>query len=238
MRFDELMLKVTPDGAVSEFARLPGGGNGHVTFARGDLYATSFTGQRIYRVSTSGEVTHIAGTGARGEADGPGLEATFSWPNGIAAGPRGDRLYVNDFLNRFPPTVEVPPQPLSIVRQIKLPSISSLMVSALQAGGIDAMVDAYRDWKADPATAGLFTEIEVNGLGYQLMGSGQLEAATRVFELNVESYPNSFNVFDSLAEAYMNAGETERAIDYYEKSLELNPGNNNAVKMLERLQDS
>ncbi len=235
---DERMLKITPDGSVSEFATLPGGGNGHVTFARGDLYATSLRGRRIYRVSLAGEVTLIAGTGAIGEQDGPGSEATFSWPNGIAAGPQGDRLYVNDFINRFPPTLEVLPQPLSVVRQIKLPSLADVLVAALESAGIGSMRDAYRAWKADPTAGGVFTEAEVNQLGYQLMGRSQLEAATELFKLNVESYPQSFNVYDSLAEAYMNAGKNDEAIRFYEKSLELNPANSNAVQMLKKIRGS
>jgi sugar lactone lactonase YvrE len=232
---DTRMLKVTPEGTVTEFAQLPGGGNGHVTFVRGSLYATSFQGQRIYRVSLAGDVALIAGTGAVGEHDGPGLEATFSWPNGIAGGPQGDRVYVNDFVNRFPPTIELPPQPLSVVRQIKLPSLSEIMLSALQTDGLPAMVEAHRAWKAEPATAGLYTEVDVNALGYRLMGGGQLEAATEVFKLNVAAYPQSFNVYDSLAEAYMNAGNDELAIQFYEKSLEVNPANTNAVQMLRKI---
>ena len=187
---------------------------------------------------TSGEVTLITGTGTLGEQDGPGLEATFSWPNGIAAGPQGDRLYVNDFINRFPPTLEVLPQPLSIVRQIKLPSLSDALVAALQSGGIGAMRDVYRAWKTDPTAGGVFAEVEVNRLGYQLMGQNQLEAATELFNLNVESYPQSFNVYDSLAEAYMNAGKNDQAIRFYEKSLELNPANSNAVQMLKKIRGS
>jgi sugar lactone lactonase YvrE len=206
---DERMLKITPDGSVSEFATLPGGGNGHVTFARGDLYATSLRGRRIYRVSLAGEVTLIA-----------------------------DRLYVNDFINRFPPTLEVLPQPLSVVRQIKLPSLADVLVAALESAGIGSMRDAYRAWKADPTTGGVFTEAEVNQLGYQLMGRSQLEAATELFKLNVESYPQSFNVYDSLAEAYMNAGKNDEAIRFYEKSLELNPANSNAVQMLKKIRGS
>jgi sugar lactone lactonase YvrE len=232
---DERMLKITPDGAVSEFATLPGGGNGHVTFARGDLYATSFRGHRIYRVSLAGEVTPIAGTGTIGEQDGPGPEATFSWPNGIAAGPQGDRLYVNDFINRFPPTLEVLPQPLAVVRQIKLPSFSDALAAALESGGVGAMRTTYRAWKADATTGGVFTEAEVNQLGYQLMGRNQLEAATELFKLNVESYPQSFNVYDSLAEAYMNGGKNDQAIEFYQKSLELNPANTNAVQMMKKI---
>ena len=56
-----------------------------------------------------------------------------------------------------------------------------------------------------------------------------------MFELNVESYPKSWNPWDSLAEALMNRGDKEKAIAYYEKSLALNPKNQNAVAMLEKL---
>ena len=234
---NEAMLKVTPDGEVTQFATLPGGGNGHVTFARGNLYATSFQGHRIYKVALAGEVTLLAGTGAAGGQDGPALEATFTFPNGIATTTGGGRLYVNDFINRFPPTVELPPQPLSVVRQIKLASISDVLAAALRSGGTQGMVDAYRKWKTDPATAGVFTEVEVNRLGYQLMGGGQLSASTEVFKLNVESYPLSWNVYDSLAEAYMNAGENDKAIQFYKKSLEINPANNNAVEMLKKIRE-
>jgi len=232
---DEKMLRIGSDGEVAEFATLPGGGNGHVTFARGSLYATSFQGHRVYRVSQNGEVSLLAGTGARGETDGAALEATFSWPNGIAAGPQGDRLYINDYVNRTPPTTAIPPVPRSTLRVVMLASLADRMAAALSSGGIDAMTAAYRTWKADPATAGVFTEIEVNGYGYALMAGGRLDTATRVFELNAESYPNSWNAWDSLAEAHMNAGDTARAIELYEKSLELNPANTNATEMLEKL---
>ena len=68
------------------------------------------------------------------------------------------------------------------------------------------------------------------------MGEDDLDGALKVFLLNVELFPESSNVYDSLAEAYMNRGETRLAIQYYEKSLELNPNNTNAVQQLETLQ--
>jgi tetratricopeptide (TPR) repeat protein len=52
---------------------------------------------------------------------------------------------------------------------------------------------------------------------------------------NVEAFPESFNVYDSLGEAYMNSGDTEKAIINYQKSLELNLENNNAKEMLKKL---
>jgi Flp pilus assembly protein TadD len=55
------------------------------------------------------------------------------------------------------------------------------------------------------------------------------------FKLNVEFNPKSWNAYDSLAEAYMQAGEKELAIANYKKSLELNPGNTNATDALKKL---
>lgn len=232
---DGRMLKVTPDGSVAEFATIPGGGNGHIAFTRGNFYVTAFQGQRIYRVSPAGEVSHVAGAGSIGETDGAALEATFSWPNGIAVGPQGDRLYVNDFINRFPPTIAVPPIPRSSVRMIKLASLADTLLAVLQDDGIEAMVAEHRAFKSNPATSAVFTETEVNALGYQVMAAGQLPAAIEIFKLNAEAYPNSWNVYDSLGEAYMNFGNKELAIESYEKSLQINPGNTNAVAMLEKL---
>lgn len=97
------------------------------------------------------------------------------------------------------------------------------------------MEEAHESFKSDPSTSRLFTEAEVNRLGYELMQRGQLEPAMRVFELNVEAYPTSFNVYDSLAEAYMNAGRDKDAITFYEKSLEKNGANQNAIDMIEQI---
>ena len=64
---------------------------------------------------------------------------------------------------------------------------------------------------------------------------GLVEEAIRIFQLNVEAYPDSWNVHDSLGEAYMEAGQTGLAIQSYEKALEINPDNDNAISMLEKL---
>ena len=232
---DGRLLRVDPGGEVSELAVLPGGGNGHIARLRGDLYATSFQGHRLYRITKEGEVTPFAGSGSIGEVDGAALEASFSWPNGIAAGPTGDRLYVNDFINRFPPTAESPPVPLSTVRQITLAAFWTQLAAVRASEGIEAMKAFHRAWKSDPATAGIYTELEVNGFGYGLLQGGDIPGALALFELNTEAYPQSFNTWDSLAEAHAAAGDTESAIRYYEKSLELNPSNTNARDKLVEL---
>ena len=57
----------------------------------------------------------------------------------------------------------------------------------------------------------------------------------KVFEANAELYPDDANTHDSLGEAYAEAGRKDEAISRYRKSLELDPKNDNAAKMLEKL---
>ena len=80
-----------------------------------------------------------------------------------------------------------------------------------------------------------FDEDELNALGYDLMHSKQTRAAVRILQLNTESYPASGNTWDSLGEAYMNAGDNQNAIANYRKSLAINPANRNVLMMLGRL---
>lgn len=78
-------------------------------------------------------------------------------------------------------------------------------------------------------------EAELNVLGYELVHASRLGDAIRVFEQNVTAYPLSANVYDSLGEAYMDAGDTARAIANYRRLLQLNPANHNAADALREL---
>jgi len=66
-------------------------------------------------------------------------------------------------------------------------------------------------------------EADVNNLGYQFLGGGKIDDAIEVFKKNTELYPASWNVWDSLAEGYMNKGDKQLAIDYYNKALSMAP---------------
>jgi tetratricopeptide (TPR) repeat protein len=73
-------------------------------------------------------------------------------------------------------------------------------------------------------------------LGYEFLQNDLTEEAIETFKYAVSEYPESANAYDSLGEAYMKAGNKALAIENYEKSLELDPDNENAKKMLEQLQ--
>jgi CubicO group peptidase (beta-lactamase class C family) len=81
------------------------------------------------------------------------------------------------------------------------------------------------------------SEDSINSLGYQLIGQKKPEEALRIFQLNVQLHPDSWNAYDSLGEAYMNHGDKELAIQNYQKSLELNPRNTGAEKALKKLKE-
>jgi CubicO group peptidase (beta-lactamase class C family) len=115
-------------------------------------------------------------------------------------------------------------------------SIVPVLGKTIAEKGIEAGIAQYRDLKAKQAATYDFAEPELNQLGYQLLRSGKAKEAIEIFELNVEAYPQGFNAYDSLAEAYMAINERELATQNYKKSLELNPNNANAREILKRLE--
>jgi imidazolonepropionase-like amidohydrolase len=78
-------------------------------------------------------------------------------------------------------------------------------------------------------------ERDRNRRGYELLNHGRIDDAIAVFKENADKFPDSANAWDSLAEAYMKAGQKELAIANYKKALELNRHNENAKEMLRKL---
>jgi len=101
---------------------------------------------------------------------------------------------------------------------------------------IDSAITYYYQQKKINPKILLFTERQINTLGYEFLGDGKIEDAIKLFEFNVKVYPSSSNVYDSLGEAHMAKGNYKLAIINYKKSLELNPNNTNAKNILLKLE--
>jgi len=115
-------------------------------------------------------------------------------------------------------------------------SIADLLLSTIVKQDVASAVKQYREWKAGPSAAEYnFAETELNTLGYRLLQMRKTADAIEIFKLNVERYPQSFNAYDSLGEAYRAHGDKELAVANYKKSLELNPQNTNATAKLAAL---
>jgi tetratricopeptide (TPR) repeat protein len=116
----------------------------------------------------------------------------------------------------------------------------TLLRKALE-NGIAGKDGAIAFYKALSSPENKFTQYPLPeeyllAIGYGLLGRNKVNEAIEFFSFVVEEYPQSADAYDSLGEAYMTAGKKELAIENYRKSLELNPDNENAKKMLEQLQ--
>ncbi len=112
------------------------------------------------------------------------------------------------------------------------PPVAEALNEALETGGAEAAIARYHELKEHQADEYDFGQNQLITICYQLMESGELEGAIAVCKLNVELFPEEFNPYDSLGEAYLKAGKTELAIQNYAKSLEFNPENTHAVRQL------
>lgn len=147
---------------------------------------------------------------------------------------------INDHLDKIEPSSEPRvnmwchtchrgrPRPMTLEEEL---------TEVYRAGGIESALAAYWDLRAEYYGKGAysFTEDPLNSFGYTLLGEDNTAGALLVFQLNAAQFPQSANVWDSLAEGYMKTGNMKLAEQYYARSLALNPNNRNAVNMLEQI---
>jgi CubicO group peptidase (beta-lactamase class C family)/predicted transcriptional regulator YdeE len=150
---------------------------------------------------------------------GNGIAVMANSNNGIALANHIIEGVVKEYGWSYKPQPEAPWDELFLLTKLK---------------GADAALRRDDELKSK---AGVDNEQTLNILGYMLLYGGREADGLRVFQKNVEEYPKSSNVYDSLGEAYMKVGQKDQAIQNYEKSLELNPKNENAVKQLQKLKE-
>lgn len=118
-----------------------------------------------------------------------------------------------------------------------LKSVAREMRRIIEDEGITSAIQAYHSIRAEHSDEYDLGERELNAVGYYLLRSNKKDEAIQIFRLNVEIHPDYANGWDSLGEACMLNGDIESAISHYQKCLELNPGNQNALNMLRHLNE-
>ena len=114
----------------------------------------------------------------------------------------------------------------------QMDSASMQFARAVRDKGAASAIEEFHAALAD----GSISEESINSLGYRAFYGWKKPAeALRIFQLNVELHPKSWNAYDSLGEMYAKNEEKDLAIANYQKSLDLNPKNDGAVKMLAEL---
>jgi tetratricopeptide (TPR) repeat protein len=86
---------------------------------------------------------------------------------------------------------------------------------------LEKMGDATNAAQLRSRSFELATEPDINAYGYQLLGEGKVDSAIVVFQKNAKDHPKSWNVYDSLGEAYATKGDKRRAVEQYNKAREM-----------------
>ena len=142
-----------------------------------------------------------------------------------------DRLILaqrdQDAITLYHKFFEMYPQTASLKQSLKL---------ALLTGDQKTVAEFFEIMKKAP-NLGLRDEDDINRLGYFFLMAGKIPQAQILFRNNIDIFPQSANAYDSYAESLLSAGDAFGAITNYKKSLELNPDNENAVRILDSLQN-
>lgn len=117
----------------------------------------------------------------------------------------------------------------------KQESAADRLYALIDAGAHeDAIHEIVAARDAKPATY-YFLEAQINYSGYRFLQEGKTAQAIALFRINVELFPGSWNVYDSLGEALLKSGDVDGAAAMYEKSLELKPDSQSAKDALTRI---
>jgi ketosteroid isomerase-like protein len=111
--------------------------------------------------------------------------------------------------------------------------VAEALLAIITEKGIESALQSYRALKQ--SNDYYVSQSQLNALGDRLLSMKKVREAIEILKLNVEAYPQSANVYDSLGEAYMTNGDKELAIRNYQRAVELNPQNTNAIEMLKKL---
>jgi len=108
-------------------------------------------------------------------------------------------------------------------------------IRLIKESGVEVAHHQYLEIKAARPEARIFFEAPMNVLGYEYLFAAKLDESVAIFKLNVMEYPDSWNAYDSLGEAYLKINEIEKAKVSYQKSIELNPENENGINVLKQI---
>ena len=98
--------------------------------------------------------------------------------------------------------------------------------------GVKAAIEKYEKEKKDNPNYLPFDENFIRTKGYAYLQTGKLDDAKKLFTLNIETYPKSWKTYHNLGDAYKESGEVNRAIEFYKKSLKLNPNDKSAKEKI------
>jgi len=120
------------------------------------------------------------------------------------------------------------------IKPIK-PKLSNLLFKACSTKSLELTLDSIRANLLAVDENHSIEEYDINTVGYRLMENGSYHEAKSVFLFNIELFPNSWNVYDSMGELLLKLKSYHESRSNYEKSLELNPESVSAMAALKEI---
>ena len=174
------------------------------------------------------------------------LQANLSWLWWQNLDPRDKRkatspeiaidMQFSDYYNNDDPVLQ------AIFNYENEKPFTKILAEKLMAGGKVEALKFANEYKNDPKHRYITDRLEadINREGYNKMQSNDLKTANALFEVNIKLFPESANACDSYAESFMNMGEKEQAIKYYQMAIEKDKEGataENAKRNLEKLKN-
>ena len=97
----------------------------------------------------------------------------------------------------------------------------------------DKALEGFLEIQKEDYTSDLIDERYINRMGYDYLRENDYDNAIAVFKMNKALHPESDNVYDSLADAYLRSGDSLQAFTNYSKALELDSGNERAKRFID-----
>ncbi|AZA90075.1 Penicillin-binding protein E [Chryseobacterium nakagawai] len=146
------------------------------------------------------------------------------------AGKRGGQLesVIDDIFNvLYNKTISLP-KPLVIYEVYR----------KIKASSVEEGILYLKDIKKNKFNSYNFNgfENELNKLAYKFLGENNTDAALKIIDYAVSEFPNSFNVYDTRGEIYFIRKDYPESKKNYQKTLQLNPNNDNAKEMLLKIE--
>ena len=221
---------VTLDGRILRRADVE---RGIADFQQSTIAFGPATRTTIEKISVSGDVAtvltnqHLVRT-VRGPAGSPverisNIRHRETW----VRTPAGWKVKRVEETEQGPVTVAGAPVPFD--------AAGTAFVRRIRTEGIAAAIAEFDAQHSRNPKAVLFEESTLNAAGYALLGEGRKADAIEVFKLNVRAYPQSANVYDSLAEAYLDSGDRTSAAQWYREALRRSPADDRVRSTLQKL---
>jgi CubicO group peptidase (beta-lactamase class C family) len=118
--------------------------------------------------------------------------------------------------------------------KMPLKNLSRVYGNLLEIGNKEKANHLMEEYLKNPSSYEA-TERDFNRLGYQFLRLKRIDNSLLTFASATLIFPNSANIYDSYGEALLQSGKKEDAIKMYQKSIELNPNNENGKKVLKEL---